>query len=226
MLNNHLSPQIKHALGVVRVYLCKPGENHWEYSGIVGIAALVTRASSKHQFSHYINVIDSEGNALDDAVLFEQEFYEGFEYVVNSPFFHTFEVDGYLAGFSFASEAEAAYFHTRVLYCLQNSPSFLANDFYNRFEDFFGTIPHRKNSLIADLTPPREPLTKSVSVMTPRKSSQSEEKEKEVINLLAHPQPLVPDSVASYQNGNDHICDGIALRWRKNRNLFFLRSET
>ncbi|CAG8654452.1 8656_t:CDS:2, partial [Diversispora eburnea] len=47
-------------------------------------------------------------------VLWEQELYEGFLYYKERNFFHTFEIDNYLAAFSFANENEADVFHSKV----------------------------------------------------------------------------------------------------------------
>jgi len=53
--------------------------------------------------------------------VWEQEFYQGFIYQVAAPFFHTFETDTAVAGFSFADEGEAKEFSNKVLYC-KNEP--------------------------------------------------------------------------------------------------------
>lgn len=46
--------------------------------------------------------------------------YENFEYENPRPFFHTFEIDDCVAGFSFADEREANQFYTKVIQCTKN----------------------------------------------------------------------------------------------------------
>lgn len=56
------------------------------------------------------------------SVKFTQELYNNFEYVKPRPFFHTFETEECVAGFSFADEGEADDFFSKVLQC-RNTPA-------------------------------------------------------------------------------------------------------
>lgn len=54
-------------------------------------------------------------------MVFEQELYTGFEYHMETPYFHTFEMNNILAGFSFADEVEADMFYLAVMECISTS---------------------------------------------------------------------------------------------------------
>jgi hypothetical protein len=56
------------------------------------------------------------------SVIFEQELYADFEYNMETPYFHTFEMNSVLAGFSFADEVEADMFYLAVTECVSTSP--------------------------------------------------------------------------------------------------------
>lgn len=56
---------------------------------------------------------------------FSQEFYQNFDYHSPREFFHIFEIDSCVAGFSFADEQEAREFLNKVNRCKTSPPSAL-----------------------------------------------------------------------------------------------------
>ena len=87
---------------VGRVYVAHPSPSQWSYTGVEGAIAFV-RDLSKATF--YFKVVDLKGTR---GVIWEHEFYEGFQYNQDRTFFHSFEGDECLIGFSFADESEAS----------------------------------------------------------------------------------------------------------------------
>ncbi|GAC95855.1 hypothetical protein PHSY_003432 [Pseudozyma hubeiensis SY62] len=86
---------------VGRVYAAHPSPSQWSYTGVEGAIAFV-RDLVKATF--YFKVIDLKGTR---GVIWEHEFYDGFQYNQDRTFFHSFEGDECLIGFSFADEGEA-----------------------------------------------------------------------------------------------------------------------
>ncbi|CDR99092.1 related to Neural Wiskott-Aldrich syndrome protein [Sporisorium scitamineum] len=86
---------------VGRVYAAHPSPSSWSYTGVEGAIAFV-RDLVKATF--YFKVVDLKGTR---GVIWEHEFYEGFQYNQDRTFFHSFEGDECLIGFSFADEGEA-----------------------------------------------------------------------------------------------------------------------
>ncbi|KIS68108.1 uncharacterized protein UMAG_03687 [Mycosarcoma maydis] len=86
---------------VGRVYAAHPSPSQWSYTGVEGAVAFV-RDLVKATF--YFKVIDLKGTR---GVIWEHEFYDGFQYNQDRTFFHSFEGDDCLIGFSFADESEA-----------------------------------------------------------------------------------------------------------------------
>ncbi|TKY89830.1 hypothetical protein EX895_001127 [Sporisorium graminicola] len=86
---------------VGRVYAAHPSPSQWSYTGVEGAIAFV-RDLVKATF--YFKVVDLKGTR---GVIWEHEFYEGFQYNQDRTFFHSFEGDECLIGFSFADEGEA-----------------------------------------------------------------------------------------------------------------------
>ncbi|KAN0065868.1 hypothetical protein ACQY0O_000999 [Thecaphora frezii] len=85
-----------------RVYATSRDPHKWDYVGIEGAVAFV-RDLSKATF--YFKVVDLKGTR---GVIWQHELYEGFVYNQDRAFFHSFEGDECMIGFSFADESEAA----------------------------------------------------------------------------------------------------------------------
>lgn len=84
---------------VGRVYAAHSSQ--WNYAGVEGAVAFV-RDQAKSTF--YFKVVDLKGTR---GVIWEHELYDGFSYNQDRTFFHSFEGDDCVIGFSFADESEA-----------------------------------------------------------------------------------------------------------------------
>jgi len=91
------------AIAIVKVYISEQQGNAWEGTPLTGPAAIVYNPKEK---SSFIYVCDVEENSVG----LSQEVYESFPYDPLVDFFHTFEMDDCVAGFSFAHTSEATTF--------------------------------------------------------------------------------------------------------------------
>ncbi|KAG1177189.1 hypothetical protein G6F71_002768 [Rhizopus microsporus] len=126
---------------VARLYVANPDPSQWSYSRVWGAAAFCIDKAKNNSF--FIRIIDLEREA---GVIWEQELYEGFEYVQDAPFFHTFETDDCLTGLEFVSEEEAETFYKKV----QNRQSLYSkvNDQKENTEGLFGLKKDKRKSKI------------------------------------------------------------------------------
>ncbi|PHZ12084.1 WH1-domain-containing protein, partial [Rhizopus microsporus ATCC 52813] len=126
---------------VARLYVANPDPSQWSYSRVWGAAAFCIDKAKNNSF--FIRIIDLEREA---GVIWEQELYEGFEYVQDAPFFHTFETDDCLTGLEFVSEEEAETFYKKV----QNRQSLYSkvNDQKESAEGLFGLKKDKRKSKI------------------------------------------------------------------------------
>ena len=76
-----------HTAALARVYFAHPNPNDWSYSGLQGALAF-TYDSARSSF--YFKLVDLVGTR---GVMWEHEFYDGFEYYQDRPYFHTFPGD-------------------------------------------------------------------------------------------------------------------------------------
>eukprot|EP01095_Lingulamoeba_sp_RSL-Kostka_P014257 TRINITY_DN616_c0_g1_i1.p1 TRINITY_DN616_c0_g1~~TRINITY_DN616_c0_g1_i1.p1 ORF type:complete len:364 (+),score=154.40 TRINITY_DN616_c0_g1_i1:141-1232(+) len=129
-----------HAVGVVRFYVCKPGENTWTKTGLFGCAAVVTEANLRNSCAHFIRLIDLDGFNPNTSVMVQQELYRGMKYIQQTPFFHTFEMSKYIAGISFVDEQEAKLFSEKVEYCLNTSAKEIVEDDYDKKERVYKLV--------------------------------------------------------------------------------------
>ncbi|ORX84632.1 WH1-domain-containing protein [Basidiobolus meristosporus CBS 931.73] len=97
-----------HTATVARLYVAYPDPAVWNYTGIMGALAFV---GDKATGSYFFRIVDLNGS---DGIIWEQELYEGFQYVDERPFFHTFALENCSAAFSFADEHEAKVFYKKV----------------------------------------------------------------------------------------------------------------
>lgn len=116
--------EIMHAVGIARLYTADPRKRQWEYTGAYGAAAVVTESNLQNVPSHYIRIIDLKAWNPHNALLFEQEFYNGFQILCprGYPFFHVFEMNEGLGALSFACNKEAEVFFRAVRYCARTEP--------------------------------------------------------------------------------------------------------
>mmetsp|Transcript_25825 Transcript_25825/g.64868 ORF Transcript_25825/g.64868 Transcript_25825/m.64868 type:complete len:395 (-) Transcript_25825:1094-2278(-) len=97
-----------HFTAATKLYLTSPNPNAWNFSGVIGGAAICSERNS-----HFIRIVDIQSRE----VKFEQELYNGFEYQQLKPFFHSFETNTEVAGLCFADEGEAGQFFQHVIKC-------------------------------------------------------------------------------------------------------------
>ncbi|KAF9976927.1 hypothetical protein BGZ65_007612 [Modicella reniformis] len=91
---------------VARLYVAYPDPYQWTYSGVIGAVALIQTANT-----FYLRIVDL---LYGRGIVWEQELYNGFVYTRDKAFFHSFQTDSYIAGFSFADEHEADIFFGKV----------------------------------------------------------------------------------------------------------------
>ena len=139
-----------HAMGVARLYVCKERERVWNYTGLMGAVVIITESNCQMMCSHFIRLIDLEAWNPIGAVCFEQELYEGIEYRALTPFFHTFEIDNYVAGLSFASEEEAEFFLGQVQFCIENDPQEVVEEEYESKEKAYMRVGDQAVSVAGD----------------------------------------------------------------------------
>jgi len=130
--------------GVARLY--KGQKNQWNYTKIMGAVCLCEQAGAV-----YFKIVELKSGRC----AWEQELYENFEYNKTSSFFHTFEINDCVAGFSFADEDEASKFYQTV----QNK--------IPRAGGSRNTAPPRQLSI------QREDSTKDMKDMTKKKKEKS-----------------------------------------------------
>ncbi|KAK9760795.1 hypothetical protein K7432_014809, partial [Basidiobolus ranarum] len=98
-----------HTATVARLYVAYPDPNVWNYTGIMGALAFVSDKTAPGSF--FFRIVDLNGTG---GILWEQELYEGFQYVDERPFFHTFTLENCSAAFSFADDHEAKVLFKKV----------------------------------------------------------------------------------------------------------------
>ena len=217
-----LKSQIVHCLAVARLYLCKEGTKEWIYANQLGAVALITQSNCGK--AHFLRLIDLCVHSIEEGIAFEQEIYKDMEYVADAPFFHSFEVDGYMAGLSFANEFEASQFYDAVHACKSSrgTPSEEPLTF-NSDDSYSPQTVQEVRSVISDhnsVVPEGE--------MQLEGENETEERKLEIIDLLAFPQPLIPSEVRTFEEGSVEIADGISFQWKKNSKLkvFVFKTHT
>ncbi|KAI8070849.1 hypothetical protein BC940DRAFT_331670 [Gongronella butleri] len=94
---------------VARLHIAYPSSTAWSYTNVWGAATFCKDKKKANSF--FIRIVDLEQQR---GVLWEQELYEGFDYVKECPFFHTFGTDEHLAGLEFVDQGEADTFYKKV----------------------------------------------------------------------------------------------------------------
>ncbi|KAI9363649.1 hypothetical protein BD770DRAFT_380098 [Pilaira anomala] len=94
---------------VARLYVASPDPSKWTYTRIWGAAVFCVDKAKKNSF--FIRMVDLENNR---GVIWEQELYEGFEYIKDASFFHSFETDDCLTALEFVDETEAETFYKKL----------------------------------------------------------------------------------------------------------------
>ncbi|KAI8996951.1 hypothetical protein BDB01DRAFT_11242 [Pilobolus umbonatus] len=95
---------------VGRLYVSYSHNPEWIYSGVWGAVAFCKDRSKNG--SYFIRIVDMEN---ERGVIWEQELYNGFEYIKDCSYFHTFDTDDYFAGILFVHQGEANAYHDLVI---------------------------------------------------------------------------------------------------------------
>ncbi|CAO3614450.1 unnamed protein product [Cunninghamella blakesleeana] len=94
---------------VARLYVSLPDNpSSWTYSQVWGATAFCKDKKKRNSF--FIRIVDLEKRKI----IWEQEIYEGFDYIKENAFFHTFETDEYVAALEFVDQGEADTFYKKV----------------------------------------------------------------------------------------------------------------
>ncbi|WPG97346.1 wiskott-Aldrich syndrome protein-like protein-like protein 1 [Acrodontium crateriforme] len=94
-----------HAVAVARLYAAHPDRTRWAYTGLQG-AAVLAEDYVGHTF--WLKLVDV--SPAGRGVIWDQEIYDTFSYHQDRTFFHSFEGEDCLYGFSFVDEKEAKQF--------------------------------------------------------------------------------------------------------------------
>ncbi len=94
----------------MRLYVAYPNPNKWLYTGLAGAMVLSLDTQAHTFFFKLIDVVSKQG------ILWDQEIHSGFTYNQDRTFFHSFELDKCMVGFSFADETEAGNFFQKTEY--------------------------------------------------------------------------------------------------------------
>jgi neural Wiskott-Aldrich syndrome protein len=93
---------------VARLYVAFPNPHTWKFTGLSGAIVL---ARDNVSDAYFLKLVDVVGHGQ---VLWDQELWKGFQYNQDRTFFHSFEMEGYLGGLSFADESEAQGFFKKL----------------------------------------------------------------------------------------------------------------
>lgn len=93
---------------VARLYVAFPNPHTWKFTGLSGAVVLAKDSVSD---AYFLKLVDVVGHGQ---VLWDQELWKGFQYNQDRTFFHSFEMEGFLGGLSFAEETEAQSFFKKL----------------------------------------------------------------------------------------------------------------
>ncbi|KAI9502620.1 hypothetical protein BX070DRAFT_235660 [Coemansia spiralis] len=98
------------AAAIARLFAAQPGKTNWTYTHKLGGLILVKDASRNRP--SFLRIVNLSGSG--PSILWEQELYEGFEFIEQKPFFFALFGDDYIFGLDFVDEREAATFASKV----------------------------------------------------------------------------------------------------------------
>ncbi|OBT54458.1 hypothetical protein VE04_03782, partial [Pseudogymnoascus sp. 24MN13] len=93
------------AAAMVRLYIAYPNTSKWTYTGLQGAVVLANDLIGN---TFWLKLVDVSPSVR--GVIWDQEIYENWSYNQDRVFFHSFEIEGCLAGLSFSEEKEAVKF--------------------------------------------------------------------------------------------------------------------
>ncbi|KAL8664762.1 MAG: hypothetical protein Q9202_002765 [Teloschistes flavicans] len=167
------------AVAVARLYIAYPNKQRWLYTGLQGAAVLANDLVGN---TFWIKMGSNRG------VLWDQEVYDPFYYNQDRTFFHSFELEGCLAGLSFVDEKEARQFKKKMDEREKNaSKSTKATPFQglgpqapaivqpngktqSRFGGLSGLLHGQRSSSAPHVSQPPPPLPPPPSLPPPRES--------------------------------------------------------
>lgn len=97
------------AVAVARLYIAKPGQSRWIYTGLQGAAVLSNDLVGN---TFWIKLVDI--SPANRGVIWDQEIYDAFQYNQDRTFFHSFELEQCIAALSFVDEKEARQFKKKM----------------------------------------------------------------------------------------------------------------
>ncbi|KAK5941638.1 hypothetical protein PMZ80_005587 [Knufia obscura] len=97
------------AVAVARLYIAKPGQSRWIYTGLQGAAVLSNDLVGN---TFWIKMVDI--SPANRGVIWDQEIYDTFQYNQDRTFFHSFELEQCMAALSFMDEKEAKQFKKKM----------------------------------------------------------------------------------------------------------------
>lgn len=126
-----------HAVAVARLYVAYPNPQCWTYTGLQGAAVLANDLVGNTYWLKLVDisvrtgaeyilllwsfpssflriVVNTTRQPSSRGVIWDQEIYESFSYNQDRTFFHSFELEDCLAGFSIVDEKEARQFKKKV----------------------------------------------------------------------------------------------------------------
>ena len=117
-LDSHDKAKIKRAIpkasnkiiiaSVARLYIAFPDPHKWNFTGLSGAIVLAKDTVGETYFLKLVDVVGS------GQILWDQELWKGFQYNQDRTFFHSFEIEDFYVGLSFADESEAQGFYKKV----------------------------------------------------------------------------------------------------------------
>ncbi|KAI8887740.1 WH1-domain-containing protein, partial [Backusella circina FSU 941] len=94
---------------VARLYVTSPDPAQWTYSQVWGAAVFCSDRNRNNAF--FIRIIDLMAS---NGVIWEQELYQGFEFIKDAPYFYSFDTDDCIVALEFADDGEATVFNKKM----------------------------------------------------------------------------------------------------------------
>src|SRR5438874_5382684 len=92
-----------------KLYIAHPNPNKWTSTGLEGVLLLT---KDIHQETRHFKLVDISQGA---GITWDFEFWKGFVYLRKRPWFHSFEMDGFMGRLSFVHERDGERFYRKVL---------------------------------------------------------------------------------------------------------------
>jgi neural Wiskott-Aldrich syndrome protein len=93
-----------------KLYIAYPNPHQWTYTGLSGAIILTKDITQQTYFFKLVDVLGAGGQ-----ILWDFELWKGFVYVLDTPWFQSFEMDGFMGGLSFVDDGDGRRFYKKVL---------------------------------------------------------------------------------------------------------------